>query len=238
MPPNDNDDDKKDDKNDKKDDKNDKKNTNDTDKKTDDDADDKSTSLDDLPDKAQKYFRQLRDENKRRRIENEALTKKMDEWQTNIRKVFGGDDPDDKQTPEELLAQVQAENEELYFQQSLLETANENKIPQSKFDYFRYLITVELGKIPEGQEMPKEVLQRIVNEVLSVSGTQKKSSGGGSSTVDDKAPDDGKDLASTTYEEYLAMNVIEQQNFYESSPDLYMKYFNKQRTEGKLPGRA
>ncbi len=184
-----------------------------------------------LPDWAQKNIKELREENKQRRLENTTLSEKFSGLEGSLKKVFGGKD-EEKYDPKDVIEELAMRAEQLEVENALITVAHENDIPKDKMNYFSYLLKQATDLLDEGEELPGEEFEKIVNNVKAVSakkGAANSSVGSGNNRTDSQGGTEGP-----TYEEFLKMDNVQKTELYRKSPKLYEQYFADSKKKGDL----
>jgi len=162
----------------------------------------KGDKIDDLPSWAQDEIKKLRNENASRRKSNSELSDRLGKLEKGLKSAFGVDGDEEV----DLSEQVSALSNELtatQFNSAVVEMAYENEIPKDKIGFFKYRLNEALGLLGDDEELPKEILDSIVQEVKGVGKGAAQTSVNG----DKKPNEDGKkSFEKLTAEEFVKMS--------------------------------
>ena len=185
------------------------------------------------PVKAKAEIEKLRKEAAKYRTQNKELSGKVSGFEAqlnNFKKALGGN-PDEKVTPEELIAQKDATIAELQNHIFVSELEQESGITGDDRDYFRFLLNKKLSSLEEGEELDDEGLAEIVKQTKAVSG--KKAGGStGLSSKNDPKPDSGG--TATTVEQFVAMSMGDKSLLFQKNPAEYNRLFGEAAKVGKI----
>lgn len=180
-------------------------------------------SISALPDDAQKYIKELREENKTRRQDFDKLQEDFGKVKDGLRQALGIEEEAKTSDPTEIIQSLVDRTESLELENVLISLAHEHNIPQDKMNYFKYLMNQALASLPEGEELPQEAYGKIIQEVQSVSqGGAGVTSSVGAGTNQASGPNVGHE--GPTYDDFKRMNVVERQKLYDTNKNLYDQY--------------
>jgi len=196
------------------------------------DQDDSGSSLDKLPDWAQKEIKSLRSESAKHRTDNKSLRGDFDGMKKGIAKALGFEDEDIK--PEEKIADLNSQNGSLEFQNAVLSVAVQNGISGDQLEYFTFLMEKACSTLKDDEELADEDMNKIIQKAK---GQGKKFA---SSSVDDNDPEGdggtpppgGSD--DVTLEEFNLMNMLDRSKLYREKPDTYDRLVSQAKAKGSL----
>ena len=187
------------------------------------------SALDKFPKEAQEMIKELRKENAERRTKakelEESLKKTSGEvtsFKSQIAKAFGVEDEQNLK-PEDKVAELLKKNEQLEYERGITTLAYKYDIKSDQLKYFEFLVMQATQSLRDGEELPEQALQKIADDVKSVSGTKEKAT----STVDGGKEADSNPGAkvdeNVSLDDFRGMNIIEKSMLYEKSPETYNK---------------
>ena len=195
------------------------------------DKGDSGSDLDKLPEWAQKEIKGLRTESAKSRTDNKALRGDFDKLKKGMAKALGiGDDDDTK--PEDKIADLNGQNDNLNFQNAILSVAVQNGIGEKQIEYFSFLMEKAVDKLDEGKELSDDQLAELVKKAKAQGGVSGNSSV--DDTGDDGKPKDPDSSGDMTLEQFCALNVLEKSSLYRDTPDVYNRLFSQAKAEGVL----
>ena len=179
--------------------------------------------IDNLED-AKKVISELRKENASHRtakkgLESQvgAVNERLSQFETGLKKLFGGDD--EKLTPEQRIEGLQAQNEQLELKSALRDAASELSVGKDSYDYFEFLVSKKLDKLKEGEDLSDEVLAecaKLANSKASNSTSVGKEGG-------DPPPPGNPIDGETSVEEFQLMGVVARSRLFNTNKALYEK---------------
>jgi len=183
------------------------------DESSDDSGDDDSADEDfeSLPDWAKKKFgkqeneiKTLRKENGDRRTKNKGLSDRLDKFEKGLKSAFGVEEQEEV----DFEKQVSSLSENLastQFENAVISMAYENEIPKDKIGFFKYRLNEALQNLGEEDDLPEEVLAKLVQEVKGV-GKGKGETGGEEHGTPPNDGNNGKGkFGKLTAEQYVKM---------------------------------
>lgn len=195
------------------------------------------------PVKVKEYVKNLRSENKQRRLNEQTLTQQFNQLQNQhqgltqrLKATFGstGEEGNDisKLPPEqqvEILHSAIQEREEMLMEREaeieFLRVSSSLGIHDSKEQrYFQFLINEHMADKEDGYELAEEDLQEIVNQVAGTR-QQKPGTGAPSSSSFSRStvapPDSDTHSGQVTVEAFKKMGTMAKSQLYAQNPDLY-----------------
>ena len=200
-------------------------------KKPGDDPGSSGDNVEDLPESAQKLIKDLRSENAKHRNDNKSLRGDFDKLKKGMASALGiGEDDDTK--PEDKIADLTGQNDNLNFQNAVLSVAVQNGISEEQVEYFAFLMEKAVNELEEDDELPDKELAAIIQKAKAQKGS------GGNSSVDDKG-EDGKPKnpdasGDMTLDQFCALNMLQKSSLYREKPDVYNKLVSQAKAQGKL----
>jgi len=199
---------------------------------TDDPGDDGDDDL--TLDDAKKLIKKLRGENANSRTKNKGLEERLGKIEKGLKSMFGEEDDDDDRSPEDKLADAQAQNESVAFQNAMLEFCLDNGITdKSDRKYLSYLVAEASEELDEGEELSEEKLAELVQEAKSRgkgSGSKKANSSADSGDGNDNPSPDGD--SEVTLDQFAEMSVLDKNELYRNHPDTYKKLWAQAKEKG------
>ena len=196
--------------------------------------DDKGTpgeSLEDLPPWAQTQIKDLRKESAKHRTDNNSLKGEFDKLKKGMAKALGiGDDEDVK--PEDKIADLNGQNDNLNFQNAVLSVAVQNGIGEKQIEYFSFLMEKAVEGLKENEELSDDQLAAVVQKAKELGGVDNNSSV--DDTGDDGKPKNPDSSGDMTLEQFCALNIIEKSTLYREKPDVYNRLVSQAKAKGVL----
>lgn len=209
---------------------------------------DPPSSMDQLPEWAQKEIKSLRNENKERRLKQDELENKFNSLEKGLKSLFGGDedDPEKKQQKEtkeqktrvdgieQELALLHAEKEQLAYERQLHALIQEHDIPKEHQNYFIYLIDQQVNLLEDDEVLAEDTIKQIVEEVHKLSERPAQTGPGGKTPPSSKLGNHGKQFKDLTLEKFLNLNVVEQSRLYREDQATYETLSAQAKKQNKL----
>lgn len=181
-----------------------------------------------LDPKTKAHIKKLRKEAADSRTETNKLKARFESFETNLKKLVGGED--DQEPPEKKLESLTAQSESLALENAILGEAVKHGIGADSLDYFRFCMGNAMAKLEEGEELSEEKFAEVVKEVKS------KSKGGTSAgpTSPSSPPPSPGNPGSVTLDQFLKMTMFEKSTLYNKNPDLYQRLTDEAKSKGQL----
>jgi hypothetical protein len=172
----------------------------------------------------------LRKENASRRTTNKTLEERVGASETVLGKLKQALGIEKEESPEEVAANLKAQNEALLLEKGIYQLAIEQQIPADQVEYFDFLFRKKLSGLSEGEELGDDGLAEIVSKVKTAGGSKKSSTGvdGGNNPPPSKG-DDG-----VTLEAFVKMNLGEKSALYQKNPTLYERFMSEAKQKRLL----
>jgi hypothetical protein len=185
--------------------------------------------------KTQSYIKRLRKESGQYRKENKTLKNNMESLSERFGRVEGGLkqmlglEEGQEIDPNEHLAALQAQNEQVVVRSAILESALENGIAgREQLDYYEHLVMKKSAALEEGEEFTEEDFNEIISQVKKVFGNQMTKT---SVTAQKPNPDE---KAEVSLDQFAKMGVIEKSALYQKNPALYSQLMSEARQTRRL----
>lgn len=127
-------------------------------------------------DKTKAYIQKLRGESAKNRTKAANLETSLSDLNTRFGTLESGMKKalglESEELTQDNFDQAAAQSEQLEFENALLQSAIENKIPSDKIDFFKFKITSAVANLKESEELSDEAYTAIVSEVMSLGGEQ------------------------------------------------------------------
>lgn len=165
----------------------------------------------------------LRKENGNHRTKNKSLEDKMksyDQQFSSLKKAIGIED--ETESPEEKVKVLSQSHEALEVELGLVSAARAFNIPMEHDSYFRFLLKEKIDALEEGEELSEEEIEAVAAQVMSYTGSKKKTSTG----VDDSKggkKDPEEDAEEVTQEQFNKMGLMQRNKLFTENKDLYVK---------------
>lgn len=191
--------------------------------------------FDSLDEKTKNYIKGLRKENANYRTKAKNLEEKYNDLDGRVKKVLGGEE--NEQPPEERAQALEAHANNLQFENALLQTAVQNGVAGEGFDYFKFLMTQEVEKLGDEEELSEERLSEIVQEVQTRTGTPTTSTT--RTSVSGQDGDDGSQNPNNTngevtLDEFVNMSLVQKSDLYQKNPQVYEKLMKEAKQKKRL----
>lgn len=175
-----------------------------------------SFSIDDLPASAQKYIKDLRSENAKRRKDFNNMSTRMERFEKGFKSMFG--EEEDDIDPETKLDALSGHYESAISENAILRLAVENGISGGEnIEYFEFLMNKSLDSLDEGEEMTEEMLNDVISKI------QAKGKANTSFQKSESGNSPRKGNAEVSQEEFDRMGMVQKSNLYLKNPELYNK---------------
>lgn len=178
---------------------------------------------------AQALIKSLRKEAGDRRTENKSLKDKLTGYDNQFKQIKGhlGIKDEEEDTPENRIAALTQNNDQLQMDLSIMQLARENGIAPEDDKYFRFLLAEKFEGLGEDEELSEEALTEVLTQVQAVSKKKPASStgqGGG------KKPNGEQDKGAVTVEQFAKMSLSQRTEIYDKNPTLYSELMSKARS--------
>lgn len=197
----------------------------------------KKKGIETLDETTQAYIKELREENKKHREANQKLSDDFTSFKEKL--VAGISGKDTTKKPEEVIQELAEQNmayaermEAMESEKQIVKIANEYGLKTEKqIDYFLYKLERATENLKENEELPEGVLDEMIKDALAIGGGKPANSStkGGADTTPQDDPED-----TTSFEDFLKMNIMAKATYRERNPNQYNAYFIKARQEKKF----
>jgi hypothetical protein len=160
-----------------------------------------------LPEPIQKMIKELRKESG----DNRVKAKTAEERLAAVTKLLSGED--ENQDPVEVAQTLQGQLEQVGVENAILQAAYENGIPHDQYDFFKFLVSQEAGKLEEGAELDLEpILAKIPGRATATPAT---------TGVDKGAPGKAGGTNGINLEQFKAMGPTQKAQLRRDNPSVY-----------------
>ena len=177
-----------------------------------------------LPENAQKYIRDLRQESAGYRTKSKEFENRFTTIETQlngVKKAFG---LEKEELTEERFDAMANKSSELELKNAVLESAYTLGVPPKGLDYFQYLVGSKVSELGEGQELGDEALAGLAQEAKSkfsdAFASKTSVDSGNSKTQTGQNPGASGEV---NLDAFVAMTTSEKSELYAKTPELYNK---------------